>query len=71
MLLLHVFGGVPEILLVLMELIAILCECLLSLLQLLLLHDDVFSQTLGLLILVVDGDLGSQNLARVLDKVLH
>lgn len=71
MLLLHVFGGVPKILLVLMELVAILCECLLSLLQLLLLHDDVFSQTLGLFILVVDGDLGSQNLARVLDKVLH
>ena len=71
MLLLHVFGGVPKILLVLMELVAILCECLLSLLQLLLLHDDVFSQTLCLLILVVDGDLGSQNLARVLDKVLH
>jgi len=70
-LLLHVFGGVPKILLVLMELVAILCECLLSLLQLLLLHDDVFSQTLGLFILVVDGDLGSQNLARVLDKVLH
>ncbi len=70
-LLLHVLGRVAEVLLVLGKLVGVLGEGLLGLLELLLLHDDVLLESLGLLVLVVDRDLTRQDLPRVQHEVLH
>lgn len=70
MFLLLVLGRVSQVLLVLAEFVAVLSERLLRLLQLLLFHDDVFTKSLSLLVLVINGNLGSEDLARVLYEVL-
>jgi len=51
-------------------LLSIFVERLDTLIELLLLHDDVLLEKLGLLSLVVDGDLGHQDLSCVVDEIL-
>ena len=51
-------------------LLSVLVERLDTLIELLLLHDDVFLEELGLFSLVVDGNLGHEDLSCVVDKIL-
>ena len=67
-LLLCLVGLGLQILLEFLVLILVLLESFAALIQLLLLHDDVLLQQLSLLSLVIDRDLGHQDLPTVLNE---